>query len=263
MISSAPATMEPMSGAKLASIAAAGVAGGLVFAWIASAGDGGAVLVALVLWVAGVAGISLYVKLSRRRAMEREARRLGFSFSPKDPFRILDLGFHPFLRVGKLPGTQAVENVVWGVRDGREVRAFEYRRPAEEPIRYSCAMLRIPDGWPSLLVRRRGPADIVLDAMGPRGVEFELETFNRLFEVRAVDRRWASSVVDQRMMSWLLESDPAIGFQLQHGWLLAWMPRLEPHELQRVVAMVEGFHERIPRAVWSLRHKWTAVEEGT
>jgi len=165
-------------------IALAGVAGGLLFTAVAVAGDGRAVLVALVLYAGGIAVVSLYGKLSRRAAVGREARRLGLSFSPKDPFRVLDLDFHPFVRFGKLPGTQSVENVVWGMRSGREARAFEYRRPAEdEPIRYSCAMLRIPEGWPSLLVRSQGPFDVARGAAGMGGMTFELESFNRLFEV--------------------------------------------------------------------------------
>jgi hypothetical protein len=238
---------------KTAWIVVAGVAAGVLFVAIAIAGGGPAVLVALVLYVGGFLLVSRFLKASRRAAVQREARRLGLSFSRRDPFRVLDADFHPFVRFGKLPGTQGVENVVWGVRDGREVRAFEYWRPAEDEwVRYSCAMVRIPDGWPSLLVRRHGPLDVARTAAGMGGMEFELGTFNRLFEVRADDRRLASAVVDQRMMGWLLESDPALGFQLQDGWLLAWMQRLPPHELERVLSMAEGFHERIPRAVWSL-----------
>ena len=103
-----------------------------------------------------------------------------------------------------------------------------------------------------LLVRRKGPLDVARHAAGLGGQEFELENFNRLFEVRTDDRRLASAVVDQRMMGWLLESDPVLGFQVQDDWLLAWMPRLPAQELERVLTMVEGFHERIPRAVWSL-----------
>ena len=242
-----------MSTMKTAWIALAGVAAGLLFAAIVVTGDGRVVPLALVLCVGGYLLVSRFLKASRRRAVEREARRLGLSFSRRDPFRVLDSDFHPFLRYGKWPGTQGVENVVWGVRDGREVRAFEYWRPAQDEwVRYSCAMVRIPDGWPSLLVRRHGPLDVARTAAGPGGQKFELETFNRLFEVRADDRRLASAVVDQRMMGWLLESDPVLGFQLQHGWLLAWMPRLPPQGLERVLSMGEGFHERIPRAVWSL-----------
>jgi hypothetical protein len=144
------------------------------------------------------------------------------------------------------------------------VRAFEYWRPAEdEPIRYSCSIVRIPEGWPSLLVRRKGRVDVARSAAGLGGQEFELEDFNRVFEVRSDDRRLASAVVDQRMMGWLLESDPALGFQLQHGWLLAWMPRLPPEELERVLTMVEGFHERIPRAVWSLYGDGSPVGPGS
>lgn len=241
-----------MSTAKMALIAVAGVAAGLLFTVIAVAGDERAVFVTLALYVGGIALVTLYRKFSRRSAVEREARRLGLSFSRRDPFRVLDADFHPFLRFGKLPGTQRVENVVWGVRDGREVRAFDYRRPAEDEIRYSCAMVRIPDGWPSLLVRRHGPLDVARNAAGLQRIEFELDEFNRRFEVRSDDRRLASAVIDQRMIGWLLESDPALGFQLQEGWLLAWMPQLPPDELERTLTTVEGFHERIPRAVWSL-----------
>lgn len=242
-----------MSTAKMALIAVAGAAAGLLFAVIAVAGDERAVFVTLALYVGGIALVSLYGKFSRRSAVEREARRLGMSFSRRDPFRVLDGDFHPFLRFGKLPGAQRVENVVWGVRDGREVRAFEYRRPSEdESIRYSFAMLRIPELWPSLLVRRHGPLDTARNAAGLHGQEFELETFNRRFEVRSDDRKLASAVIDQRMIGWLLESDPALGFQLHHGWLLAWMPLLPPKELERALIMAEGFRERIPRAVWSL-----------
>jgi hypothetical protein len=241
-----------MSTAKMALIAVAGVAAGLLFTVLAVAGDERAVFVTLALYVGGIALVTLYRKVSRRSAVEREARRLGLSFSRRDPFRVLDADFHPFLRFGKLPGTQRVENVVWGVRDGREVRAFDYRRPAEDEIRYSCAMVRIPDGWPSLLVRRHGPLDVARNAAGLQRIEFELDEFNRRFEVRSDDRRLASAVIDQRMIGWLLESDPALGFQLQEGWLLAWMPQLPPDELERTLTTVEGFHERIPRAVWSL-----------
>lgn len=241
-----------MSTAKMALIAVAGVAAGLLFTVLAVAGDERAVFVTLALYVGGIALVTLYRKFSRRSAVEREARRLGLSFSRRNPFRVLDADFHPFLRFGKLPGTQRVENVVWGVRDGREVRAFDYRRPAEDEIRYSCAMVRIPDGWPSLLVRRHGPLDVARNAAGLQRIEFELDEFNRRFEVRSDDRRLASAVIDQRMIGWLLESDPALGFQLQEGWLLAWMPQLPPDELERTLTTVEGFHERIPRAVWSL-----------
>jgi len=239
-------------------ILVAAVAAGVLFAGLLAAmaitGDGRVALVAVVLWVGGYLLVSRFGKASRRRAVEAEARRLGLSFSRRDPFRVLDSDFHPFVRFGKLPGSQGVENVVWGERAGREVRAFEYWRPVaeDEPIRYSCSMVRIPGGWPPLLVRRKGRLDVARSAAGLGGQEFELENFNRAFEVRSDDRRLASAVVDQRMMGWLLESDPVLGFQLQHGWLLSWMPRLPPQELERVLTMVEGFHERIQRAVWSL-----------
>lgn len=232
---------------------AAGVAAGTVAAVIMVGGGGPGVLVVLVLWVGGFLLVSRVQKVSRRAAVEDEARRLGLSFSPKDPFGLLELDFAPFVRFGKVPGTQGVENVVWGMRDGREVRAFDYWRAADEEREWFwCAIVRIPDWWPSLLIRRRGLFDVARNTVGLRDVEFELEAFNRLFEVRAADRRFASAVVDQRMMRWLLEPGPVHGFQLQRGWLVAWMPRLQASELERVLTFAEVFHERIPPAIWSL-----------
>lgn len=242
-----------MKTAKTAGLIAAGVAAGLLVTAITVAGGGPGVLIALVLFVGAWLLLSRFQKVSRRAAVKGKARRLGLSFSPRDPFGLLDLEFHPFVRFGRLPGTQGVENVVWGVRDDRQVRAFDYWRTAGEDVeRFSCAMVRIPDRWPSLLVRRRGPFDLARNALGLPDMEFELEAFNRLFEVGAADRGFASAVVDQRMMDWLLEPGPVHGFQLQRGWLLAWIPRLEPEELERALTVAEAFHERIPRAVWSL-----------
>jgi hypothetical protein len=243
-----------MSTLKMAGIAVAGIAAGILFALLVVSGAGaGVVFITLAIWLGVVAAVSLYLRFSRLAAVLREAKRLGLSFSRKDPFGILALDFHPFVRFGKLPGTQGVANVVWGHRNGREIRTFEYWRPGdEELIRYSCAMMRIPGEWPSLLVRRQVAFDAARRAAGMRGIAFELETFNRVFEVRATDRGWASAVVDQRMMSWLLESEAALGFELRNGWFLTWMPRLPPDELERVIRTVEGFHERLPRAVWSL-----------
>jgi hypothetical protein len=57
-----------MSTARMALIAVAGVAAGLLFTAIAVAGDGRAVLVTLLLYVVGIAVFSLYRKFSRRSA---------------------------------------------------------------------------------------------------------------------------------------------------------------------------------------------------
>lgn len=232
---------------------AAGVVAGSVAAVVTVGGGGRWVLVTIALGVGAFVAASRWQKLTRRASIKDQARRLGLSFSPRDPFGLLDVDFEPFLRFGKLPGTQAVENVVWGLRDGREVRAFDYWRAAEDaPERFSCAMVRIPDGWPSLLVRPRGGLDAARDVARPRDVAFELEAFNRAFEVRVADRRFASAVVDQRLMRWLLEPGPALGFQLHRGWLLAWMPLVQPSELERALIIAEAFHELIPRVVWSM-----------
>jgi hypothetical protein len=231
-----------------------GVAAALLFTWIAVA-DGSPLAVFLSFaFFLGVWFLSLrWQQLSRRAAVKLEARRLGSSFSARDPFRILDLEFHPFVRFADLPGSQRVENVAWGERGGRQVRVFDYwRKSGDDAVRLSCAIVPIPSRWSPLLIRRRGRFDLARAPLPISDVEFELEAFNRAFEVRATDRAFATAVVDQRMMEWLLSPGPVQGFQLQRGWLFMWMSMVEPDELERAMITVGAFHDRIPRAVWSL-----------
>ena len=62
-------------------------------------------------------------------------------------------------------------------------------------------------------------------SMGGRGIEFELESFNRAFEVRSDDPRFAHALIDARMMSWLQELPPDTGFEIFDGTLLSRTPR--------------------------------------
>ena len=45
---------------------------------------------------------------------------------------------------------------------------------------------------------------VVRDAVGLGDQDLESERFNRAFDVRASDRRFASALLDARMMEWLL-----------------------------------------------------------
>ena len=170
-----------MSTAKMALIAVAGVAAGLLFTVLAvPAGDERAVSVTLALSVGGIAARHPLSQVFS--AGPRSSGKRGASASPsrrRDPFRVLDADFHPFLRFGKLPGTQRVENVVWG--SARRSRGAGVRLPAARRGR-DPLLLRHgldPDGWPSLLVRRHGPLDVARNAAGLQRIEFELDEFNR------------------------------------------------------------------------------------
>ena len=138
-------------------------------------GDGRAVFVTLAIYMGGIALVALYRSF---RDGPRSSGKPSASGSPSHGG--IPSGYSTPIStrsaVRQAARRPTVENVVWGVRDGLEMRAFDYRRPTEDEIRYSCAMVRIPDEWPSLLVRRHSPLDVARNAAGLRRIEFELES---------------------------------------------------------------------------------------
>ena len=83
-------------------------------------------------------------------------------------------------------------------------------------------------------------------------VEFELESFNRPFEVRSKDRRFASALVDSRMMEWLLGLPIGTGFEIQGGTLLRLTPRRADADVTWALETMVTFKSRIPPVVESL-----------
>lgn len=61
--------------------------------------------------------------------------------------------------------------------------------------------------------------------MGGRDIDFELESFNRAFQVRSDDPRFAHALVDARMIAWLQDLPSDTGFEILDGTLLCRTPR--------------------------------------
>src|SRR5207245_6873385 len=84
---------------------------------------GFALLFVLVAAVAGgVVYVGYLVKKKRREAFAVMAAQLGLQYSPADPFGILS---EPFALFDKGDG-RGVENVMWGVWQGIDLRGFDY-----------------------------------------------------------------------------------------------------------------------------------------
>ncbi len=188
----------------------------------------------------------------RRDALRAEARRLGLSFSPDDQTSVLGLPFDLLQRTRHSYG--AVTNVLSGSWRGFEVRAFDYAYSvSEDNVREcSCAMVAIPGGWPGLVIRPEDLLTSLADRLALPDIRFESERFNQAFEVSSDDRRFASAVVDARMMAWLLALTPRCGFEIQGRWILAYRDRVQPWETESVLSLVTDFVQRVPKAVRSL-----------
>lgn len=202
--------------------------------------------VGLLLWLAGLRGED------RRRAMRAEAGSLGLRYSSKDRFDLLDQPFRLLRWTRRSYG--AIENVLWGVWGDRHVKAFDYAYVGtnEDRVELSCALVAINEGWPDLVIRPETFLTELGDRLAMPDVRFEWEAFNRVFDVRCEDRRFASALIDARMMEWLLGLGAGWGFEVVGPWLLGYRRRVQPWELRGVLETLATFLDKVPQAARSL-----------
>jgi hypothetical protein len=190
----------------------------------------------------------------RRELHQDQSRSLRLRSAPGDVFGFLD---RPFALLEERATAKDVENTSWGTWRGMEVTVFDYwfarsSDPSRNDYEYfTCAATPVPADWPDLaILPERGPLRLP-DASGRR-VAFELEEFNRAFDVRADDPRFANALVDARMMEWLLGLPPGTGFELMVGTLLSRTPRRSLDDVASTLETMAAFLERIPPVVASL-----------
>jgi hypothetical protein len=184
--------------------------------------------------------------------MRTEARRLRLQYSPKDTFELLDEPFSLLRWTRHAYGE--IDNVLSGSWRDVEVRAFDYAyaQSENEQRRLSCVLVAIPGGWPAMVIRPESRVTRLADHLALPGIEFEWEEFNLAYDVRCEDRRFASAVVDARMMQWLLTLGHGWGFEVHGRWILGYRDQVQPWELAGVLATLVAFIGRIPNAARSL-----------
>jgi hypothetical protein len=186
---------------------------------------------------------------------DAEASGLRLTTAPGDPLRMLDRGF---ALLGGLATAKDVENTSWGTWRGLDVVVFDYwfARSSDPSIddrrTFTCASTSVPDAWPDLAIAPRDVFGTIAHALGLRGVEFELERFNRAFEVRSADPRFASALIDAAMIDRLLGLPPGTGFEIHGSTLLAISPRPTFDDLTFALQTLQAFRDRIPPVVASL-----------
>jgi hypothetical protein len=193
-----------------------------------------------------------FVDHPRMNAVEAEARRLGLRYSAKDPFAIMSHPFSLFRSTRRRYG--GLDNVMSGVWRGLEVRVFdyEYQIHEDEFRELSCVVAATAGGWPSLVIQPETLVTTIADHLALSDIDFELEAFNRMFEVRSADPRFARALIDARMMEWLMNRSPLPGFEISGQWILAYRDQVQPWHIESVLELVHGFIDHIPTVVPSL-----------
>ena len=190
----------------------------------------------------------------RRASFEDQARLAGLRAEAGDPFRLLD---DPFALFGRAASVRDIENSASGIRGGEHVIVADYwYAPSSDPQlddhrRYTCVVRETPSWWTDVSVMPRGLVGLTRSVLPLGDLETESGAFNRRFEVRAADRRFANALLDQRMMAWLLEQPVEVGFEIAAGRLLVFRARVTTSldDVALALEFAEGFEQRVPSVV--------------
>ena len=215
-------------------------------------------IVLIVLLAASGAFFSYYLKQKRRQELATMARQLGLEYSPTDTLGCLGL---PFGLLSKGDG-RGTENVLWGTWQSVPVREFDYWYYEESTdskgnrtktyYRFSCAVTEIEAFCSHLTIDRENVFTRLADHLGLHDIEFESEGFNRAFNVKCKDRKFAYDFIDARMMAYLLEVDRAFQFEVSGRWLLCFSKRRKPTDLIPLLGTLKQFRDQVPRVVYEL-----------
>jgi hypothetical protein len=195
----------------------------------------------------------------RREGIAEVAARHGLHHSAMDPFGCTRVAF-PLFRKGD---GRVAENVVWRDRaDGLPIRAFDFSYYTERHdeagnvVRnhkhFSCVMAQVDGAWPEVSITREGIFEKALGLVGMGDIELESDEFNRLFALRSPDRRFAVTLVDARMIDFLLSTKAQFAFFVKGRWALLVSDPVSPELVPAFLAVGEAFIDHIPRVVYEL-----------
>jgi hypothetical protein len=206
----------------------------------------------------GVAIGSYVLKQGRREAFGTFALQHGLEFSTDDPFGLLGWPFSLFRR----GDGRGIENVLSGSWKTEQVQAFDYWYYTEQHDskggrtrsyrRFSCVLVEVPAAFPHLEIGREGVFTWLADHLGMEDIEFESPEFNRRYNVKSENRRFAYELLDARMLEWLVGFDQGVAFEVLGNRILAYGDRRKPHLLMPMIETARMFRDRIPRVALNL-----------
>ena len=218
------------------------------------------VVLLIVVAVAALGLIGYFQYRSRRqriRAVVALATRSGFSFTPDDVDRVVDMPFKLFTE----GDGRKVELVMSGTHNGRPMRMFDYWYYDEETNgssgesrtyhRFTCALLTVPAACPPLRLTHEDFLTRLGSHLGLHDVEFEYDDFNRRFRVKCNEQKFAFALFDGQMMQWLLEADTFQSVEVVGPWVLLARARLEPARWLDLGSWLDQFQAHVPPVVYT------------
>ncbi len=202
--------------------------------------------------------VSLHLKAKRREAFRLFALQHGLQYAQGDPAGLLGWPFTLFRR----GDGRGIDHVLRGTWRNTPMHAFDYWYYTESTDskghrsrsyrRFSCVVIEVPAAFPHLEVAREGLFTRLADHLGMEDIEFESPEFNRRYNVKSKERRFAYELLDSRMLEWLVNFDQGLAFEVMGNRVLAYGPRIKPTGLLGLLGTAAMFRDHIPRLAWSL-----------
>ncbi len=223
------------------------------------------IFVAFIGLVIGAVVLSYLAKKRRREGFALVATQLGMEYWPQDPFGLLS---EPFALFRKGDG-RGIENVLAGGYQSIDVKAFDYWYYDESTdgkgnttktyYRFDCVVVPIDAACSPLTIENENVFTRLADALSFHDIEFESEDFNRTFNVKSPDEKFANDFVDARMMQWLLQNGKGTAFEIMGDRLLTYRRKLSPMEIVALLGISKAFLDHVPRVVYSLYSRATPI----
>lgn len=205
-------------------------------------------------------GIAWYRQRRRQRrmhAVRATASRMRLQATAADP----SITF-PFAVLSQGAG-RGTENVYSGSLDDARVTLFDYwyydeHRDADGDVQrsytyHTCGIVPLDAACPALTIRPESLLTRAADVVGMRDIEVESEEFNRRFQLKSSDERFAFAFCDAAMIDWLLRLPPGYAVEVAGPWLLVrsngYLPAAEWWTLLR---LLRDTRTRVPSTVPSL-----------
>ena len=209
----------------------------------------------------GAAYLSYLSKKKRREAFATMARQLGLSYSAEDPLGTLA---EPFSLFEKGDG-RGVENVMWGTWQGIDLRAFDYWYYEESTdgkgsrsrtyYRFDCSIVPIDAACVRLIISHENVLTRLAGAMSFHDIQFESEAFNKAYNVKSADKKFANDLIDARMMDWLLKDGAGFSFEIVGDEVLCYGKKIAPADFVPLLGTAKAFLDHVPSVVHSLYPK--------
>ena len=212
--------------------------------------------------VAVVGGLIAYysyqAKKKRAAAFAALGAQLGLTYSAEDPFDTLA---EPFALFQKGDGRD-VENVLAGTWESLGVRVFDYWYFEESTdskgnrsrtyYRFDCVLTSVNIACAQLTVEPENLFTRLADHLSFHDIEFESEDFNKMFNVKCDDKKFANDMVDPRMIQWMLTLGKTFSFALAGDRALVACKRIDPAQLPSLLGVTQQFIGRFPNVVYEL-----------